>query len=193
MVSFGKIEIREYSRILGINPATTHGPPLTIDWKYSRAATYSLDDYEETRPPRRAKSQMMLPGSLRESIILEQTDATKRQISSVISEVKAARHRRKMSRAMQEFEEWQIVWEAVQRRLRRIRRGVSKKREEELLWEKATTFMEEKQKQDDFDDSATEDLSSDMSRTTCPSPEVVSPNPANECITLSLLDLDSSR
>ena len=69
-------------------------------------------------------------------------------MSSVISEVKAARHRWKMSVAMQEFEEWQIVLEPVQWRLRQIRRGVSKKREEELLWEKATMFMEEKQKQE---------------------------------------------
>jgi hypothetical protein len=98
-----------------------------------------------------------------------------------------------MSVAMQEFEEWQILLEPVQRRLRQIRRGVSKKREEELLWEKATASMEEKQKQENVNDSVTEDLSSYMSRTTCPSPEVVSPNPANKCITLSLPDLDLSR
>jgi hypothetical protein len=62
MVSFDKIKIQEYSPILGVNPATSHAPPVTIDWKYSQAATNLLDDYEETRSPRRDKSQMMLPG-----------------------------------------------------------------------------------------------------------------------------------
>jgi hypothetical protein len=58
--------------------------------------------------------------------------------------------------AIQEFEEWHIAFEAVRKRLRRIRRGVSKKREEEMLWEQATTFKEAKQR---VDDTATEDVS----------------------------------
>jgi hypothetical protein len=73
------------------------------------------------------------------------------------------------------------------------RRGLSKNQEEELLWEKAATFMEEKQKQENVNDSATEDLSSYMLMTKCPSPEFVSPNPADKYLILSLPDLDLSR
>jgi hypothetical protein len=144
-VSFDRIEIREYSRCLGNNPATTHGPPLSIDWAYNEAGTFPLDDYETTRPPRRISQQMLVPGFVREEILMDQTDATKRQMNATITAIKLDRHRRQMTIAMQEFEEWHIALETIRRRLRRFKKGISKQREEELLWENAAMIMAEKQ------------------------------------------------
>jgi hypothetical protein len=145
VVSFDCIEIREYSRCLGNNPATTHGPSLSIDWDYSEARTFGLEEYENSRPPRRISSQMLIPGSVRETIILEQTDATKRQINAMNSEIKGIRHRRQLSIAMQEFDEWNLVFESIRRKFKRLKTGISKKREMELLWENARTILAEKQ------------------------------------------------
>jgi hypothetical protein len=145
VVSFNCIEIREYSRCLGNNPATTHGPSLSIDWDYSETRSFGLEEYEKSRPPRRVTNQMLVPGYVRETIILEQTDATKRQINVMNSEIKTIRHRRQLSISMQEFDEWNLVFESIRRKLKRLRTGISKKREMELLWENARTILAEKQ------------------------------------------------
>ena len=51
-VNFDAIMIREYDRTLGDNPATTHGPPLTLDWEYEDVASIKVDEYEAQRAPR---------------------------------------------------------------------------------------------------------------------------------------------
>jgi len=137
LVSFGNIEIREYARCLGNNPATTHGASLAIDWKYENVGTYTVDEFEETRPPRRVANQMLVPATLREEILLEHTNTTKRQLTMNEAELKGIRHRRQMTVAMQDFEQWHIFFESMTRKFRRFRTGVTKKREEEILWENA--------------------------------------------------------
>jgi hypothetical protein len=143
-VSFHQIEIREYSRCMGDNPATTHGPPLSIGWDYNVAGTYGVEDYEETRPPRRAAQQMVVPGAVREDILLTHTDVTKKEINKVVSQIRDLRSRRQMSVALVEVEDYMRLGEAIARRIRRWRTGISKKREQELLWENAQRVMETK-------------------------------------------------
>lgn len=67
-VGFSTIEFHEHAMILGCSPATTSGPPLEIDWEKMSSATFSLDDYEEWRPPRRVKQQLIMPSFLREEV-----------------------------------------------------------------------------------------------------------------------------
>jgi hypothetical protein len=64
-IRFSTIEIRDYPRILGDNPSTTQGPPLTIDWIPMRSCSLSIDEYEQSRPPRRQKDKMIVPKSIR--------------------------------------------------------------------------------------------------------------------------------
>ena len=141
-VSFDKIEIREYSRCLGINPATTHGPSLSLDWLYNIAGTYDVEEYEKSRPARRETQQMLLPGSLREEILLEHSDVTRKQISNAVADNKVARNRRQASLAFQEYEDWVWLGETIMRRYRRMRSGISKKKEQQLLWENAQRVLE---------------------------------------------------
>lgn len=136
-VSFDSVKIREYSRCLGNNPAVTHGPPLSLDWDYIEAGVYDLDEYEMSRPPRRMTHQMLVPGMVREEIILSQTDSTRNQINRVLGEIKTARHQRQATVALQEFENLTYAVETIRRRFRRFKTGISKQREEEMLWENA--------------------------------------------------------
>jgi hypothetical protein len=143
-VSFDQIEIREYSRCMGDNPATTHGPSLSIDWDYSVAGTYAVDEYEDTRPPRRVSQQMCVPRAIREDILMTHTDITKKDMKKAVEEIRVARCRRSMSVAFQELEDWHRFGEFVCRRFRRWRSGISKQREQELLWENAQRVLADK-------------------------------------------------
>lgn len=133
-VSFGSIAIREYPRCLGDHPDTRNGPPLTIDWLYEDTGMISVEDYETSRPERRLKEQMLLPGYLRQSMLLE-TGTTMKEICTIRTQIKTAQHQRNLSRAMQEYEHFYVVVESLKRKLRRFHSGISKKREMELLWE----------------------------------------------------------
>jgi hypothetical protein len=148
-VNFDTIQFREYNLALGDNPATTNGPPLSLDWYYQDTEAVLVDDYEESRPPRRITQQMILPGKVREDMLLSQTKTTKMQITRMVSQVRSSRHQRRVSVAMQDFEEWQEALEFLSRRWRRMRKGISKEREQELLWENAAQQQQEPPPQHD--------------------------------------------
>lgn len=67
-VSFSTIEFHEHMMILGCSPSTTEGPPLEIAWDKVNTCTFSLDDYEELRPPRRVRNELIMPGIVREEV-----------------------------------------------------------------------------------------------------------------------------
>ncbi|KAG7353356.1 hypothetical protein IV203_034625 [Nitzschia inconspicua] len=160
-VVFDTIHFREFARALGDNPSTTHGPPLTLDWEYKDAESVKVDEYEETRPPRRITQQMLIPGIVREDILLSETETTKKEIACMVSQVKSSRHKRQVSLAMQDFEEWHKAFEFVARRFRRFRKGVTKKREQELLWEMAYNMQKEKEEEEGQGKQLQEDAVSD--------------------------------
>jgi hypothetical protein len=58
-VSWCMVEFQTYDIILGDNPATSRGPPLSIGNVISRSVL-PLADYEEHRPPRRAMSDLII-------------------------------------------------------------------------------------------------------------------------------------
>mmetsp|Transcript_34235 Transcript_34235/g.82425 ORF Transcript_34235/g.82425 Transcript_34235/m.82425 type:complete len:373 (-) Transcript_34235:1944-3062(-) len=136
-VSFHTINVREYGIELGDNPAVTAGPPLTIGWEYEDVATLPVEDYESQRGKRRFKDEMHIPAKQRESILLQETDNTKQEISERISTVRKSRSQRQHTVALLDFEDWHVVFETIGRRFRRFRSGISKQREQELLWEEA--------------------------------------------------------
>jgi hypothetical protein len=53
-VTFGNVQVREYSATLGDHPCAdgTGGYPISLDWAHAEAEEYSLDWYEETKPNR---------------------------------------------------------------------------------------------------------------------------------------------
>jgi len=54
-IRFGRVEIREYERIVGDHPDVEAGTPLAIGWNYEEATKPhpSVDRYEQTREPNR--------------------------------------------------------------------------------------------------------------------------------------------
>jgi hypothetical protein len=69
-VKFGDIEIRRYNRTLGDNPACQDGPPITLDWSYSKEMTQtSIDEYEANRFPRRTRRQLVMTTTTRRNMM----------------------------------------------------------------------------------------------------------------------------
>jgi len=73
-VTFGSIEIREYRTIVGDNPGSRGGAPLSLDWKYKLAKDVpkTVEEYEMVRPPPRKLSELKLSSEQREKILLSQ-------------------------------------------------------------------------------------------------------------------------
>lgn len=66
-VRWDSITIQMHQRELGDNPScSASGPPLTLGWKPFQTRTLDLDSYEERRPERRQKEEMIAPPEQRE-------------------------------------------------------------------------------------------------------------------------------
>lgn len=48
-VSFGTVSVREFERVLDVNPACSCGPSLSIGWRYSPKKDISIEDWEDRR------------------------------------------------------------------------------------------------------------------------------------------------
>lgn len=59
-VSFNSVDIREYDRTIGDHPSCSSGPPITLDWSYSKNSAKSLDEYELERLSERFESKSSL-------------------------------------------------------------------------------------------------------------------------------------
>ena len=64
-IGFAQVHIREYARRMGDNPGCRCGVSLTLDWDVQSDVSIDLDQYEETRPTRRDRSEMILPPEVR--------------------------------------------------------------------------------------------------------------------------------
>lgn len=71
-ITFDRVNIREYERVLGDNPSVTSGPPLSIGWRYSPSTLdISIDDYEENKGSPRSSSEYLVPKSIRVATLEE--------------------------------------------------------------------------------------------------------------------------
>jgi len=80
-----------------------------------------------------------IPGKTRQRMLLEETTTTLEQIKEMNRSSRKLRQQRQSTIAMMEtgLDDWQSLGEFLTRRFRRLRTGISKEREQELLWEQA--------------------------------------------------------
>ena len=67
-VCFGNVEIIEFPRILGDNPAVSCGVPLSIDWKQNDRHTEDIDVYEYLHPSKERKRPKELVLSVQDRV-----------------------------------------------------------------------------------------------------------------------------
>mmetsp|Transcript_31204 Transcript_31204/g.47798 ORF Transcript_31204/g.47798 Transcript_31204/m.47798 type:complete len:213 (-) Transcript_31204:2018-2656(-) len=136
-VSFHKIKIREYERILGDNPSVTSGPPISIGWGYvEEDFIRSVNEYEGCRPRRRTKSELIIPSFVRRGLLEEEFGVSKESIKAASKEVKGVQKKRHMTRILPEgIENAQEMLQATTRKFSNI--FGKRKEEKEKLWHAA--------------------------------------------------------
>lgn len=70
-VSWHTVEFQTHEMILGDNPATSRGPPLSIGRPILGRESLAIDDYEGHRPPRRSRGDLIVPHSVRVRMLME--------------------------------------------------------------------------------------------------------------------------
>lgn len=117
-VRFEQIEIRNYDMILGDNPSCSYGPPVTLDWDYSKNKPMSLDEYEKRRGQRRKTYQMQIPAVHRRRI-LEQSGYTPDEIEYMCKEMNTIKSQRERTKMMLPFSKLQEAAESAKRKKKR--------------------------------------------------------------------------
>lgn len=97
--SFSTLEIREYAITLGDNPGGVQGPPISLDWEYDGEQTQviPLETYEDTRPPRRKRSEMYMAENLRRWRLLRENGCSLNDIDKATKAAETVRKQRKKS------------------------------------------------------------------------------------------------
>lgn len=97
--SFSTLEIREYPITLGDNPGGAQGPPISLDWKHNKKHTQvvPLEDYEETRPQRRNRQEMHMPGNTRRWRLLREKGVSVKEIEKATKAADTVRRQRRKS------------------------------------------------------------------------------------------------
>lgn len=72
-VTFSTIDIKQFEQQMNSHSACSYGPALGLGWNCLDSKSISVDDYETIRPSeyRRNSQEMLIPISLRESILKE--------------------------------------------------------------------------------------------------------------------------
>lgn len=83
-ISFSNVEMREYSRAVGDNPSVSAGPPMSIGWEYNDPDVLTIDEYESTRPPRRAHHEMVVPRSVRQDMLMNEWGYSRSQLAGAV-------------------------------------------------------------------------------------------------------------
>ena len=93
-VSFHTMEIREYGVILGDNPSCSSGPPVQLAWDPHDSTELKIDDYEEYRPPRRDRAEMLMSYNVRWWSLMRESGYTVSQLKRATDACQEARKAR---------------------------------------------------------------------------------------------------
>ena len=120
-VTFGRVHIRLYERILCDNPAVTSGPPLGIGWNYKAyKRTFVVDEWEELRAPGRRKyNEMLMPRTDREALLCK-LGYTQKEIASSVRTILRVKTRRLQTINNLDAQQFEEFVEAACRGLKRV-------------------------------------------------------------------------
>lgn len=136
-VSLASIHIREHERIAGDNPCVSSGVPLSIGWGSIQHDPIPIDAYETAKGPPRDKIEMMVPASVRRSLLRDEFKVPIADINAAMKSVNITKRNRAHTVASEHLEGWQEVAQSAKRKFKRLVNKTSTKQEEALLWEQA--------------------------------------------------------
>mmetsp|Transcript_33279 Transcript_33279/g.80487 ORF Transcript_33279/g.80487 Transcript_33279/m.80487 type:complete len:448 (+) Transcript_33279:115-1458(+) len=101
-VSFNSVDIREYDRTIGDNPSCRSGPPMSLDWSYSKNYEKKLDEYELERSSERVNSLRKLHVNKwkRRNMLTYQWGHTEDEMKEARRNTKKMQRQRSMTKTM---------------------------------------------------------------------------------------------
>jgi hypothetical protein len=104
-VSFGHVRIREHPRALGDNPSVSSGPALSLGWysddpgacEHSRTRELPLDVYEDGRPSRRGRRELVVPRHVRERVLQQEAGVSLSDMYAAEREAAKVKQSRRLS------------------------------------------------------------------------------------------------
>ena len=93
-VSFGKLQSREYSIALSDHPSCSYGPPVALGWEYTEQKAVPLEEYENTRSPRRTMEQMVLSYNVRRYLLLKRAGYSTAELQEMETSVERVKRGR---------------------------------------------------------------------------------------------------
>ncbi|KAG7367279.1 hypothetical protein IV203_029950 [Nitzschia inconspicua] len=125
-VAFTNIQIRKYFMILGDNPSTPIGPPLSLGWEYEVLPTMNITDFESFRlRSRRFQTNHLILSHYRRVEIVQRIGYTQEEVAKVEKEMKKIQTQRKITMAFTPCGKIESAFQSIGRKWRRnvLRRG----------------------------------------------------------------------
>lgn len=121
-VEFKDVDILEFQMTLGDHPSACSGPPVRLDWESNpKSKLIALEEYENTRQPRRNRRQLKLSLQQRHNILVKERGFTFEQVKGAWHDSLEIRKQRKetLERGLAMMK-WDEVWESTCRKFDRI-------------------------------------------------------------------------
>mmetsp|Transcript_25804 Transcript_25804/g.36789 ORF Transcript_25804/g.36789 Transcript_25804/m.36789 type:complete len:403 (-) Transcript_25804:138-1346(-) len=135
-VTFSHVDLREYERVPGDNPCVRGGVPLSIGWRHVQHNPICLDNYESGKGHPRDKIEMMVPASVRRSMLRDEFGASIHELNAAMKSVNISKRQRAHTIASEDTEVFEEVLESAKRKFKRVvGKAVSSKKQAEELWE----------------------------------------------------------
>lgn len=118
-VSFQTVNVREYDRTLGDNPSCMSGPPISLDWSYSKTTALPIDEYETNRTPRRNSQPLRMNKFKREKMLKSKLGYSEEEIENAKKEKKKVQRSRSVTQFVSPFWRIEHACQSVKRKLGR--------------------------------------------------------------------------
>lgn len=114
-VSFHSVDVREYDRIIGDNPSCRSGPPLSLDWSYSKESQKDLDEYEIERSSSRVdqKSKLFVNKYKRRNMLAFHWGHTEEEMKEARRHTKKTQRQRSITRTLLPLQKAEEVYVSV--------------------------------------------------------------------------------
>jgi hypothetical protein len=123
-VSFGMIQVREYNRVVGDNPAVSNGPPMSIGWEFVQKEAVSVHVYEKRKLSRRT-SDLRMSNFTRKSMLREDCGFSWEEIRTAEKRVRKIQRQRRQT--IQRGETATAIEYAMESAKRKMQRTFSQK------------------------------------------------------------------
>jgi hypothetical protein len=119
-VVFHEVQIRHYEQTMGDNPCVSYGPPISLDWGYVEVEPIDLDEYENSRRPRRNTRQLLLNQYSRKNLLIWRLGATEEEMKAVEKEVNKIKSQRSLTKALLPAQKLEEVFQSLARKTKRL-------------------------------------------------------------------------